>query len=590
LSRTKREDSNSARKRHPGLLRVLRVFAVSVPLAAACGGRGASQPRPATALERAYPVLRWVPAGASYALVAGRSSEGALALRELAELVSIAYGVTTAELDAGLRSALGVSPLDAAELGEAGIDLAGSAALFGQAGFPTAIVPVADPDRLRRVLDRERPQEAASVTQHRGHEVYAWNDGARELSWVALDRWLVVHLRRRGGGADLDWLDRVLDAPDGANLGADPDLSAAALRGSRALAGDGEAGDGEAGPEVDGVGEVDRQRGPSGGPAGRPLALPPGGLGGGPGLVGMVRFADLARDLDAWAPAGVAACTRRGAGAVPRLLFAAGFSWQGGDVWAALDLTPAAARALAAHTAEPAPPGYYDYRSGAALAADWSVELGWLERARSALSCPFLDRRIADPVRAATGFAGPRGWHLAASAIDLDRFSGEGAVHLVLSDPALVEAQLESIPGRSLFERTRSVAGVPVRVLSVPGLPSIMYRLHGKRFTLTIGDRIMRQVLATDADGADADGELARFAIRPRRLPDLAGLIGTGLAALAGDPARPAGRVIAERLSRYEEAAMWARRDGDSVALFARMRLRRTGRKPAPQVRRAALW
>ncbi|HWM84602.1 MAG TPA: hypothetical protein VNO33_02165 [Kofleriaceae bacterium] len=502
-------------------------------------GGGESAP---SELERSYPVLRWVPAEASYALVAARASEAALAARELAELVSIAYGVTTEEIDAGLRSAIGASPLQADDLARAGIDLRGSAAVFGQAGYPTAVLPVADRDRLRSFLDRRR---GARVTRHGDHEVHSWPSGDWSLSLTELDRWLVVRFGPRRG--DVAWLDQVLAAGDGATLG--PALAESASRGRGAL------GSGER-----------------------------------PGLIGLVRLDLLGRDLAAWpdVPEGLAGCARRAARAVPRILMAADFSSQGGASWTAIDLAPRAAGALRVGVVDPPPPGYRAYRDGAAISLDWSVELGTLERARAALACPLLDDPIEDPVRAATGFAGPRGWHVAATEVDLDDLSGAGAAHLVLADPALIQAQLESIPARSWFERTRRIAGQRVKVLSVPGLPTVTYRLGDGEFTVAVGDGVMEEVLS--AGKRAASPELAQLTIRPPRLPELDQLIGAGLVMLVGPHARPAARAIAERLSRYDEVALSARLDGDSVAVFARVRLRRTARLDPARVPRTSLW
>ncbi|HKE15872.1 MAG TPA: hypothetical protein VKB80_13440 [Kofleriaceae bacterium] len=534
---------------------------VLVPLApalalAACAATGGAPARTVATIERDYPALRWVPAGASYVLAAGRVDQGVRAARELADLAAIAGGATADELDRWLRGELGASPLDEADLAGAGIDLHASAALFAQAGFPTAALPVADAGRLRGFLARHRPAGDAAASTRRGEAATSWSIGDWRLSWAMHGRWLFVHLGPRGEGEG--WLDRVVAAPD-AGLAADPDLAAAADRGRRALG--------------------DRATRP-------PRA---------PGLVGLVRAAALARDLAGWsgAPDGLAGCARRASAAAPLLSWAADFSRGRGAVWAAIDLAPAAARALRAHIAPPPPPGYRAYRAAAAVAVDWSLELDWLERVRARLACPLLDQPIRDPVREATGFRGPRAWHVAATSIDPGDLSGAGAAHVILADPGLIAAQLESIPGRSLFERSRRIAGQRVQVLSVPGLPTIAYRQAGEAFTLAVGDGVMEEVLAPAAP-APRDGEagleVARVAIAPPRLPALGAIVDAALSALAGPPPRPSGRIIAARLSRYDEAALSARLDGNSVAISATMRLARTGRFLPTRLRRTSLW
>jgi hypothetical protein len=258
---------------------------------------------------------------------------------------------------------------------------------------------------------------------------------------------------------------------------------------------------------------------------------------------------------------------------------------------------PGAARALRKGVAGSPPQGFLAYRDAAALALGWSVELAVLEQARAALSCPGLDQALRDPVREATGFRGPRGWHVAATSIDLDDMSGAGAMHLVLADRNLIAAQLESIPARSLFERTRRVAGLPVQVLSVPGLPSIMYRQAGDRFTLAVGDGVMAEVLGTEAGnpdqpaGDEARGpELAHLHIQPQRLPQLGQLLAIALSALAVPAARPTAAAIAERLSQYDQASLSARLDGNSVAISARIRMTRTGHALPIRRPRTSLW
>ena len=199
-------------------------------------------------------------------------------------------------------------------------------------------------------------------------------------------------------------------------------------------------------------------------------------------------------------------------------------------------------------------------------------------------------------MREATGFRGPRGWHVAATSIDIDDMSGAGAMHLVLADRNLIAAQLESIPARSLFERTRRVAGVPVQVLSVPGLPSIMYRQAGDRFTLAVGDGVMAEVLATepgnpgDASDQARGPELAHLRIEPQRLPQLGQLLAIALSSLAIPAARPTAAAIAERVSQYDEASLSARLDGNSVAIFARIRKVRTGHALPIRRARTSLW
>jgi hypothetical protein len=116
-------------------------------------------------------------------------------------------------------------------------------------------------------------------------------------------------------------------------------------------------------------------------------------------------------------------------------------------------------------------------------------------------------------------------------------------------------------------------------VLSVPGLVTIAYRFDGPRFTAAVGDGVMAEVLADRPAPRAIGAELARLHLEPSRLPDLPALLGLV----------PGGRALARGLARYDEVSLSAHLDGDSVAVFARLRLGRTSERPA-RVRRAALW
>ena len=489
---------------------------------AACGGKGGHgtvSQRPATALERAYPALRFAPAEASWVVAAARVGDAVRALRETAELAAAVRGARLADLDAAARAAFGLSPIAPDDLGAAGVRLDGSAAIFGQGGFPTAILPVADPDRLRRFLDARRPELGASVAEHRGHQVYSWSRGDLSASWVVLDGWLV--LRAAPADAGPAWLDQVLAAPGGGSLGADPDLAEVARRGEAAL----------------------------GAPA---------------GLIALARFDRLAREIEDWKllPE-LPACARALSGASPRLVAAARVGADGMDSWAALDLAPGAAGALRDHTGPAAPGGFYAYRARAPLALGLAVALPWLEKVRAGSGCPLLDQPIRDPVRAMTGMSGPRAIYAAATRIDIDDLDGGGALHMVLTDADLVNAQLESIPGRSLFERTRTIAGREVKALSFPGAPTILYRQEGRRFTAALGDRAMAAVLGPGA--APAALEIAFGWLEPRRIRNLEALLAIRL------PRRTA-QAVASWLRRYQRASAVLELEGDSVVFRGTLR------------------
>ena len=489
----------------------------------ACGGAGkpkATSQRPDTALERAYPVLRWAPADASWVLVAARIDQAALGLREAGELAVAIEGGSLAKLDSAARAAFGVSPISPEDPAAAGIRLDGSAAIFGQAGFPTAILPVADADRLRRFLDKQRPEHNAAVAAHRGHQVYSWADGDVAASWVVLDGWLVMRAAPTGAGTA--WLDQILAAPGGGSLGADPDLAEANRRGEQAL-------------------------------------------GAAPSVIALVRFDRLAREVEDWKGGlpGLAACARTVAEAAPRLVAAARLGPAGNEIWAALDFTAAVAGALRDHSGPPAPAGYYTYRAASPLALALAVPIPWLEKVRAAAGCPLLDDPIRDPVRQMTGMAGPRAIYAAASRIDIDDLDGSGALHMVLTDPDLVNAQLESIPGRSLFERKRTIAGREVKALAFPGAPALLYRQEGRRFTAALGDRAMAAMLGPGT--LPEHLEIAGAWLEPPRIRNLGSLLAIRF------PRRTA-QAVATWLQRYQRVSAVLQLEGDSLVFRGGLR------------------
>jgi hypothetical protein len=194
-----------------------------------------------------------------------------------------------------------------------------------------------------------------------------------------------------------------------------------------------------------------------------------------------------------------------------------------------------------------------------------AVALPWLEKVRGAAGCPLLDQPIRDPVRAMTGMSGPRAVYAAATRIDIDDLDGGGALHMVLTDADLVNAQLESIPGRSLFERKRTIAGREVKALSFPGAPTILYRQEGRRFTAALGDRAMAAVLGPGA--APGNLEIAGAWLEPPRIRNLEALLAIRF------PRRTA-QAVATWLQKYQRASAVLDVEGDSLVFRGLLRRR----------------
>jgi hypothetical protein len=518
--------------------RLTAVLSTALALAACSGpSKRTAEPTPPGEAERAYPALAWVPPDASWALVATRPSALADALRELYEPLAIAAGRQAAELDVELGRLLGKSPLRAADLEEIGLDGSGGVALFGGPdGLPTAVVSIGDPDRLRAYLDGRRPEQNVSSTLHRGHELYGWQQGsAPRISWVLLDGWLVVHL----GAADEGpaWLDAVLAAGAGRGLGDEPELAEALARG-RALA----------------------------------SAIGPDRPGGPPTAIGIARPALLA--ALGRLPGDEARCAAALAGAITSVTVAGDLRPDGGGMELSLGLSPAAAAALAGAIGPPALPGLRGYRASAGVHLSLALDLDWLSGAIRGAGCR-LAPPFGDPLAAFTGRAGARAYHLAAQDLDVEDLSGRLMAHLALRDPRFFEDQLDAIPGRRFLERKRQVAGVEVRVLdSLPGVPTVAYRLTADSLLAAVGDGMIGALLGAGPE-APAGREVASAGLFPGRLPKLGHLLGLAAGSLGLWNGQAHGEAAARRLRRYEWIGGDVVLEGDRLVLSAAMRLRK---------------
>lgn len=498
--------------------------ALALTLALSCARPAPRAAAPPSEIERAYPALAWVPAGASWVVSARRLGDLATGLRELLEPVARLQGDSIDELDRELAALLGGSPLRLADLEDAGLDLAGGVALFGvTAGSPTAVARIADPERLARAIAARRPESNVSSTLYQGHELYTWQpDAELAVSWLSLDGWLVVHAGAvRDGRA---WLDAVLSAPSAGGLG---DTAALASTIARAK-------------------------------------VPPGAL-------GLLRPRLLLGQLRPLL-GGELGCAIALTAAVDAVTASGDFDGVRGWVDLEVALAPAAAAELGRAIGPQARPGLLGFRTRAGLYASLALDLGWLQRAAVRAGCGELD--LVDPLQNLTGGPAGRAYHVAAADLDVETGSGRGLAQLALRDARAIRALLDGIPGRGLLERRERVEGVEVRALpSLPGLPALAYRLTDGELIAGIGDGAMRVLLAR---GAPARGrELAAFGVAPARAGKLADLIAL-VARLAGDHLDGlAAEALAAALARYESIDVRLSLTGDRLTLRAAIRLQR---------------
>ncbi|HUH02364.1 MAG TPA: hypothetical protein VML75_10225 [Kofleriaceae bacterium] len=517
---------------------------VGLGLLLSCGPRpssgGAHAPEPAT-----YDALRWVPADASYALVAARLEDLGDAARELASAVLLVGLDDVSALDRGLREELGFSPWRRDDLVGAGIDPDGGAVVFSRGLFPTAVVRVSDEALLRKVIAPLIPARGVSARLHDGIEVFEWRARAFAVAWAFVDGHFAVHpFDPRRERDPLAWLAAMVDDSPRATLGAGD------LRDARAFA------DRLGAPPAAAVAQPGWPR-----PTARafPTVL-------GFGRLDRVRAAlgkRFEREL------GPCAAVLRGES---RLFVAAQMDWRAGDGAIGLELAPAAAATLRAWSSAAPPPGVAAFLASAALRLELGFDLAHLgELARHCPLVPGLGRRVAMRLGAGAIAA----VHLGLHSIEPSGVPSRAGV-FARGQPAFVDALLARVPGREARERGERIGTTEVVVLAVPLLPPLTYRFDGASFTGAVGEGAMASMIepATGEDPArSSEVMLLHAEIAPARLPHL-GAAMDKLAQLVGPGAGHAARRLALQLGDYALGRARLGLDGDLLVLRASMKMR----------------
>lgn len=188
-----------------------------------CGGKDRAPARPrlpdAPALA-AYPALAFVPAEPDAVLVVEHAADVADALRPLVELGALAMG---GREDVGdmLRAELGFDPLDLASLGERGLDVGGSVALYLRGTGVTAVLPARDAGALVATV-QELVGGGAHDSDVDGVTVSTSVGRGPTVAWAADGAWVWVHVEL-GRGTDGEWLAESRAAAGAYAL--DPDLA-----------------------------------------------------------------------------------------------------------------------------------------------------------------------------------------------------------------------------------------------------------------------------------------------------------------------------------------------------------------------------
>lgn len=507
----------------------------------ACGGSNTPvrSPAQAQALTR-FPALRFAPPQPTYALVSTRTTELMSAARELMAAFGLLAGFDLAQVERMTRRELGFNPWSLDELADAGIAMEQSAVVFSAGFLPTFVLPVSDPAALERFLAERRPAKDLSVRRYRDHDWFSYrvyDDLA--VQWIAWDDFLAVRFALGDDIESAAWLDGLFagdTSPGPGEL-----LLDAMARGASYLP---EPDDARVAGMLDMRGVVEAV-----------LGIVPGDEGS--------RMGSCLRVLEPFAGA---------------IGMAAAIDWTSASGNVSVELTPAAADALRQHLL-PQPAGYRSLRADAHAYASFTVDLGWLDRERAALGCPLFDRPLRLP-----GGIGPEtyGAFTGVYGVLLDAVVSEhvirGVAGLGVRDPATAGRLLDEIPQRRLFERDATVAGTAVKVIALPALPKVVYRLDERGLLLALGDGVMERAL--DSSGGTSAGaapdtavDVLSLGIRPARMRDLEAIL-VAVARALGYSSHFAHESY-RRLTRYEHGSVDLALDGRTLVLQLSMGLAR---------------
>jgi hypothetical protein len=501
------------------------------------GGRHAPQ------LEQAYPALAWVPADATY-VVTGKTSDLALALREIVTPASMMPIPGLYDIENQMRMAMGTSFLDARDLSRIGIAVDGSAAIYSTGVLPTIVLPVEDGIELQTFLDANRPETNVRLREKDGVQIVSWEPSPDvALVYARVDKWLLVHIADRTVDSADAWLDAARKTFAGDGIAHAPDLVNAA-KAARA-------------------GLPSKRSGP-------------------PSVLGLLRVAKLMDTLG-----GAVECATAVRQAVESITLGIDIDLRSGDGLIAIEMSPEAASALRQHTAEGPPPGYWSYRADAGLYGDFAMDLDWFDQALVGHGCWSPSRELA-PVRYALRQWGARGAHVAVKQLQLDELRVQAAAYASLSDRRPIDRALDQIPGRSFLERNVTIGGRKLKSIDLGVVPRFVYQLTGTDAIVAVGDSSIESVFAANGESVfEANGEsvfaangqpapeglmLGALGTRPEKMPDLADALGTIYEQIGYDRSM-AKRFVDDILSRYADAGISFSLVGDTIEFRGWMRL-----------------
>ncbi len=498
---------------------------------AATGPKTADRREPSAA-EKVYPALRWVPADATYVMTGIRTADLLTAGRELIAALGLLGDFDVMDVDREFVSNLGVNPLSADALADAGIALDRGVALFSQEISPVVILPVADEAKLSGFLEQRQPDKGLAVRRYGEHEWFSWPAGARDaIHWVRWDGHIAIRLSIAADPGDTAWLDGIFGKSG--RVGDHPNMKWTVAETRSRL----------------------------------PGAKPPA-------LLGFMHVGAFVEALGQLASGGEAKALAACATIIEPIDELVGVGvradWSSADGVVILRMKHDAATALAGHVSAP-PPGFAAFRQKSNFYATWALDVHWLEVLRAGLGCPALDVPLVG--RGGLPRNSPRGGHVAVEQLSVsDLTAARAAMHLELADPLFAKSLLAMIPKRRWFEKSVKIAGHAAKTVKVPGVISIGYLLGDTAMTATMTAGLLEPVLAGPGPEPPDQGALvAALAIRPTRLVGLSQLL--ELSADFGPITRSMAERSYRRLSRYEHGAVHLVLDGDALILELGMRL-----------------
>ncbi len=404
-------------------------------LAVGCGGQASRAVAP-PAQAAAFPAARWVPARPSYVFASRTVDDAQRSLRDVIDVLGTLTGYDLGDVTGALEGLLGVDPLHPDPLAAIGVDPHGSWAMFSEQLNPTIVVHLGAPDRMAAFLDKQRQRGvvAQPVTVD-NTQVFSATLGPVTLSWAIDGDWMWLHFARSTHDEGSSWF--------------------AASHGAHG---------------AEWTGNWSWAQNAAGAAAGLVGFFDPHGA-----IAGV-----LARLPDA------VACAKL---VEPVARIAVAMDGDGHHVGARIAVDVGSTTGVRSMLLPP-PSGWNAAATGAAIAAQWNLDLAAV---RSWLSPCLAMAKGQLALADATSVRTARGMLLG---FDPDKASGSGAIALDIGSPAFLERQLDRIPLRKSLESPRSFGPYKGFSIDIPFSVTVDYVLDQKIALVALGEGLLAKVVA----------------------------------------------------------------------------------------------